>query len=413
MSDVFISYRRSGGDLDWAGRIRDALVKDFAVFFDTHIEPGGSIRVNIESALQRCRVFIPVIGPGWVAEKQRLFNQEDWVRKEIATALRRTPPVHVLPILHRDVKFPKGEGYPDELQGFFDSAAFELSHENWDDEVARLKQHLHRKLEGAQPTMSSRAMAPRFLPYLCNRIEQEDALVDSVKKLDPGLAPLVCVMHGSRPEEHMRCIERLENASILDDLFGADGLRVGVHRLDWNRELVRAGRLGDFLRQTLKRQALKKPAASADQLLAFLRAPGRAQLFVLTVTEADLREYGFELLERLTQAWRDLFIDPATAGESASLLTPSHTMVLWLNVFHEGKKLPWHPAPPSIMLPVLSPLEGDDIERWFELEEVRPHIEDREEQVQAILTSPSCVPGQGKVHMELFAREVQRILRQP
>jgi hypothetical protein len=219
-------------------------------------------------------------------------------------------------------------------------------------------------------------------------------------------------MYGSRPEEHMRFVERLERSSVLEDLFGSSSLGVAVHRLDWNRELVRANRLGDFLRQTIKRQALKKPAASNELFLEFLQAPGRPQVFVLTITEEDLSEYGLALLDRLTQAWRDLFVTPASAGAQSSQLTPSHPLMLWLNVFREGEALPWAPAPPSIVLPVLKPLVGDDIERWSEMEEVRTHIEGREEEVQAILTSANCLPGQGRVHMEWFAREVQRILRQ-
>ncbi len=416
MSDVFISYRRSGGDLDWAGRIRDALVKDFAVFFDTHIEPAGSIRANIEDALKRCRVVIPVIGPGWMAEKARLFNEEDWVRKELLTALQRGPSVHVLPLRRKEVQFPRAQDlardYPKELWGLFDKKAVELSHDNWDAEITQLKQELRSMLAGTQRAMTSRGAVSLHLPYLCDRVEQEYELGEQLQSA--GTAdPLVCVTYGSKPEEHMRFFERLEYTSILDELFGSGDLRPSVHRLlDWNRGLIKAGRFGDLLRQSIKRKALNSLSASDDQLLQFLQTPGCARIFVLIITEEDLKEHGFELLERLTRAWRDLFVTPAPAGEKASCFTPSHPMVLWLNVFHAGDELPWRPEPPSIMLPVLKPLVEDDVMRWAEREEVRPHIEGREAEVQAILTNESCIPGKGKAHMDFFAREVQRILRQ-
>jgi hypothetical protein len=170
MSDVFISYRRSNVDLDWAGRLHDALVKDFVLFFDTHIEPAGSIRANIEDALKRCRVFISAIGPGWMAERARLFNEEDWVRRELLAVLQRGPAVHVLPIRRRDVMFPRVEDlardYPRELWELFDKKAVELSHDNWDADIAQLKQELRSMLAGTQRTTSSRGGVPLLPPPL-------------------------------------------------------------------------------------------------------------------------------------------------------------------------------------------------------------------------------------------------------
>jgi hypothetical protein len=86
-------------------------------------------------------------------------------------------------------------------------------------------------------------------------------------------------------------------------------------------------------------------------------------------------------------------------------------MVLWLNVFHVEAALPWQPPASTIVLPMLRPLKSGGIERWSVQDDVQPYLGDREAEVQAILESASWRPGDGAVHMELFAREVQRILR--
>lgn len=131
MTRIFISYRRS------ISRYAAAMLHQFCVnrfgrqylFFDTEtIRPGDSFPSRILRALSTCEVLLPLIGPNWhkVADENglRLQQPEDWVRREIATVLRRnreTPagsakPVLVIPLIEAEASVPRADDLPDELK---------------------------------------------------------------------------------------------------------------------------------------------------------------------------------------------------------------------------------------------------------------------------------------------------------
>lgn len=98
MSVIFISYRRNDAS-GHAGRVFDHLANLFGennIFFDRDsIEIGRNWSADIETNLNKCDIFIAIIGKEWFTD--RLNDPEDWVRLEIATALRRK--IHVFPVL--------------------------------------------------------------------------------------------------------------------------------------------------------------------------------------------------------------------------------------------------------------------------------------------------------------------------
>lgn len=96
MPKVFISYRRADtGDLcdRLATRLRWALGED-AVFRDVNtILAGSSFPHALREGVEACPVTLALIGPAWLAPvgtppRRRLDDPEDWVRAEIASALR-------------------------------------------------------------------------------------------------------------------------------------------------------------------------------------------------------------------------------------------------------------------------------------------------------------------------------------
>jgi hypothetical protein len=96
---VFVSYRRRGAHAlavaGLAARLAQHLGRD-RVFIDTRLVPGGQYPDELESELAESDVVIAAIHDGWVAEfavKRRL----DWVRHELATALRKGKTV--IPVL--------------------------------------------------------------------------------------------------------------------------------------------------------------------------------------------------------------------------------------------------------------------------------------------------------------------------
>ncbi|MGG6239240.1 tetratricopeptide repeat protein [Nodosilinea sp. AN01ver1] len=122
MPSIFISYRISDS-ADITGRICDHLERRFGageVFRDAlSIRGGNDYRDDIHQALNACRVLVVVIGPGWLnavdAEgNRRLPQPDDWVRREIETALGRDIPI--LPLLVNNASHPTAEDLPDSLE---------------------------------------------------------------------------------------------------------------------------------------------------------------------------------------------------------------------------------------------------------------------------------------------------------
>src|ERR1700754_4553426 len=119
---IFISYRRKDSRA-YAGRIHDRLVSHFSpgqIFMDvTNIEPGMDFVDAIESAISKCNVLLAVIGGQWLTVTDKngdraLDNPEDYVRLEIAIALKRN--IRVIPVLLDDAPMPKSNELPDELK---------------------------------------------------------------------------------------------------------------------------------------------------------------------------------------------------------------------------------------------------------------------------------------------------------
>lgn len=181
MRKIFISYRRDDAD-EAAGRLSDHLVTQFgqdSVFMDVDgIAPGRDFRKVIEETLTQCDVLLGVMGRNWLdikdeTGKRRLENDYDFVRLEIASALRRDIPV--IPVRVQGATVPKPDTLPDDLKDFSYRNAVELTHERWNSDVQVLVDKMRRLFNepcppAEQPASSSpppvnpqpRAAAPVF-----------------------------------------------------------------------------------------------------------------------------------------------------------------------------------------------------------------------------------------------------------
>lgn len=144
MPSIFLSYRRVDTS-GHTGRLSDALEAKFghaAVFHDVQsIEAGHRFDEVIDSALAKCRVFVPLIGDDWLRVtgadgRRRLDDPGDLVRREVAAALRRGIPV--IPVLLEGATMPAADSLPDELQPLTRHQAIEISDTRWDFDVRRL-----------------------------------------------------------------------------------------------------------------------------------------------------------------------------------------------------------------------------------------------------------------------------------
>jgi DNA polymerase len=146
MARIFINYRRQDSE-GYVGRLYDHLIRHFepdTLFLDVDsIPPGVDFVEFLDSAVAECDVLLAVIGPGWTsaaddAGERRIMREDDFVRIEIASALRQKKTV--IPLLVGGAKMPRGAELPDDVAGLARRNAMELSHGRFGTDVDMLAQ---------------------------------------------------------------------------------------------------------------------------------------------------------------------------------------------------------------------------------------------------------------------------------
>jgi len=153
---IFISYRR-GETAAYAGWLEDTLSQHFGqqkVFRDVDsIEPGLNFAEVIERAVDSCEVLIAVIGENWLTvvdknDRPRLQNPHDYVRIEIATALKRN--IRVIPLLVQGATMPDADELPEDLAPLAQRNAVEARDITWKDDVRRVVATLENVLDSKE-----------------------------------------------------------------------------------------------------------------------------------------------------------------------------------------------------------------------------------------------------------------------
>jgi TIR domain len=148
LRSIFLSYRRSDAEGE-AGRLFDDLTLRFSphsVFMDVAaIEPGRDFRKAIDQSVAHCSILLAMIGKSWLNAvddigQRRLEDANDFVRIELASALRRDIPV--VPVLVQGAKMPRANELPDDLKELAYRNAVELTHARWRSDVQLLVQAL-------------------------------------------------------------------------------------------------------------------------------------------------------------------------------------------------------------------------------------------------------------------------------
>jgi TIR domain len=151
VATLFINYRREDGGAE-AARIRDRLVTVFGpdnVFMDVDdLKPGQRFDHELAKALDRCNVFLAVIGSRWydLLYERSHSGGWDYVREEIATALARG--ITVIPILIDAAALPRAEALPDDLYSLVVHQAYQIRHQHF----GRDADALVAALRGKRPT---------------------------------------------------------------------------------------------------------------------------------------------------------------------------------------------------------------------------------------------------------------------
>lgn len=181
MRAIFINYRRSDSEGE-AGRLFDELTLQLgpkAVFMDVAaIEPGRDFRKAIDQSVDSCSVLLAMIGQDWLnarnrEDQRRLDDPNDFVRMELAAALRRDIPV--VPVLVRSARMPRAEELPDDLQELAFRNAVELTHARWKSDVQVLLQALRPYIDAPAPVTPAAPPqpAPAIDPATAERVVRE------------------------------------------------------------------------------------------------------------------------------------------------------------------------------------------------------------------------------------------------
>ncbi len=119
---IFISYRRDDSG-PHAARMCDllgAMLSNNDIFFDIDtISPGRDFRDVIQDALASTKVMLAVMGRQWAtlrdaSSRLRLESEADFVRIEVASALRKGIPV--IPVLVGGAEMPDESSLPPDLR---------------------------------------------------------------------------------------------------------------------------------------------------------------------------------------------------------------------------------------------------------------------------------------------------------
>jgi hypothetical protein len=138
---IFISYRRDDS-ASYALNVAQYLERTLGsknVFIDIdRIKPGQKFGEVLQERLALCKVLLCIIGPNWLGARDksdnRLENPHDWVRMEVAQALRRN--IIVIPVLVAGGKLPSKSELPYDLKDLVDHQAIEVTTTGFRNEMA-------------------------------------------------------------------------------------------------------------------------------------------------------------------------------------------------------------------------------------------------------------------------------------
>ena len=165
MSGLFISYRRSDA-AGHAATLRSALAERYGrdqVFIDIEsLAPGAAFGQQLNETVKSCSWMLVVIGPRWLSASdaqghRRIDDPDDWIRNEIATALRLGKVV--VPVLVDGAHLPSSNELPVDIRDLARRQAFEIRVDRFERDISGLFLVLDPLL--GQPTWWNRLFGKR------------------------------------------------------------------------------------------------------------------------------------------------------------------------------------------------------------------------------------------------------------
>ena len=140
---IFISYRREDAAANALG-VSQYLTNEFGrrnVFLDVDMRAGTKFPLFLEQRLAQCKVMLVLIGPDWLNSsdeqgRRRLDIPDDWVRLEIAHALKRG--ITVIPVCVGGANLPPRTVLPEDIRSLVDHQAISITHPGFRREMSGL-----------------------------------------------------------------------------------------------------------------------------------------------------------------------------------------------------------------------------------------------------------------------------------
>ena len=145
--DIFISYRRDGGET-MAFLLHDRLTaKGFRVFLDVESLNAGKFNEKLLDIIEDCDDFIVILSENSL---DRCVNDGDWVRNEISHAFKTKK--NIVPFMLRGFNWP--ENLPGDIADLtMQNGINAISNEYFDAAIERL---IHKFLKSAPTTLTKK-----------------------------------------------------------------------------------------------------------------------------------------------------------------------------------------------------------------------------------------------------------------
>jgi hypothetical protein len=142
--DVFLCYRHEGSP-ELAQGVRASLEnRGFHVFLDAREMPSGPFPESLLRAIEEAPNFVALLTRDGLA---RCFQEDDWVRREIAHAIRCRR--NIVPLKKADFEFPDGLSSLPDIARLKDYHCFTYSHDYHDECIDRICAELRRPATAA------------------------------------------------------------------------------------------------------------------------------------------------------------------------------------------------------------------------------------------------------------------------
>lgn len=136
--DIFISYRRDGGEM-LAHILYEQLEKrGYAAFQDVETLRSGDFNTALYDVIENCNDFILILSPNSL---DRCANADDWVKNEIVCALENKK--NIIPVMMRGFEWP--ETLPEEIQALRFKNGIVASTDYFDQFLSKLASFLSSK----------------------------------------------------------------------------------------------------------------------------------------------------------------------------------------------------------------------------------------------------------------------------